>query len=273
MKTIHLLTNETKEHQIIETKLFSNEFIISIPHSGLLVPTKIKEKLNLNQSILIGTDLFTNQLYNFEQGIKINFNLNPYVINVGRNIIPDPTKPKHLQTDPFHLDSLTGEPILKEEFYEEEKQELLQHYHHYHQQLEQAIKEMKQQLGYALLFDCHSMFPIGLQNTPDAGKERADFVIGTLNQTSAHTKLISVFSENLKKTNSVAIDKPYQGGYITQKYHNPKNNIHVLQLETNKKLYLDELQPNSQIKEINSIIFQAIQATSRTAKQLFTKQL
>ena len=149
MKTIHLLTNETKEHQIIETKLFSNEFIISIPHSGLLVPTKIKEKLNLNQSILIGTDLFTNQLYNFEQGIKINFNLNPYVINVGRNIIPDPTKPKHLQTDPFHLDSLTGEPILKEEFYEEEKQELLQHYHHYHQQLEQAIKEMKQVLSEA----------------------------------------------------------------------------------------------------------------------------
>ena len=32
----------------------------------------------------------------------------------------------------------------------------------------------------------------------------------------------------------------FSGGYITKKYGNPNNGIHVIQIEINKKLYMDE---------------------------------
>ena len=32
----------------------------------------------------------------------------------------------------------------------------------------------------------------------------------------------------------------FSGGYITKKYGNPRNGIHVIQIEINKKLYMDE---------------------------------
>ncbi len=283
MKTTNVLTNEnqdTNPADFIITKNKTNDYILSIPHSGLLIPTEFQDKLNLNQSLLIGTDLFTEQVYNTNQGKSITFQLNPYLINVGRNKTIDLTKPKHLQTDPFHLDSLTKETILKEEFSEAEKQTLFQYYDQYHQQLKQAIFDIKQEQGFALLFDCHSMNSIGLQNTPDSGKERPDFVIGCLNNTSANPKLISIFQETLKQEAKkfgwqVEKDNPYQGGYITQKYHDPKNNIHVLQLELKKSLYMDEslksgnFQINQErLKKVTSILSQAFQTTAKEARRI-----
>ena len=32
----------------------------------------------------------------------------------------------------------------------------------------------------------------------------------------------------------------FSGGYITKKYGDPNNGIHVIQIEINKKLYMDE---------------------------------
>ena len=44
----------------------------------------------------------------------------------------------------------------------------------------------------------------------------------------------------LKKGYSVSLNYPYSGGFITQKYYNHKASTQTLQIEINKKLYLDE---------------------------------
>ena len=286
MKTINILTKsiqETNSTDFTITNHQTTNYILSIPHSGLLIPVEFQNNLNFNQSMLIGTDLFTERIYSSSKSII--FQLNPYLVNVGRSKIIDLSKPKHLQTDPFHLDSLTGEKIMKEEFSSEQKQIMLQYYDQYHQTIQQSIEEMKQKRGFALLFDCHSMNSIGLQNTPDSGKERPDFVIGCLNHTSAHPKIISTFYQTLKQESqkfgwTIMIDHPYSGGYITQKYHYPKNNIHVLQVEIKKSLYMDEsLQQGNfeinqdRLKIVKKIISQAFQATASTAQEINTKPL
>ena len=38
----------------------------------------------------------------------------------------------------------------------------------------------------------------------------------------------------------VALNKPYAGGYITERYGTPNEGIHALQIEVNRALYMDE---------------------------------
>ena len=35
-------------------------------------------------------------------------------------------------------------------------------------------------------------------------------------------------------------NKPYAGGYITERYGRPRNNVHAIQIELNRSLYADE---------------------------------
>jgi N-formylglutamate amidohydrolase len=38
----------------------------------------------------------------------------------------------------------------------------------------------------------------------------------------------------------VALNKPYAGGYITERYGTPGEALHTLQIEINRALYMDE---------------------------------
>jgi N-formylglutamate amidohydrolase len=38
----------------------------------------------------------------------------------------------------------------------------------------------------------------------------------------------------------VALNKPYAGGYITERYGTPSEGLHALQIEVNRALYMDE---------------------------------
>jgi N-formylglutamate amidohydrolase len=38
----------------------------------------------------------------------------------------------------------------------------------------------------------------------------------------------------------VALNKPYAGGYITERYGVPSDSLHTLQIEVNRALYMDE---------------------------------
>ena len=113
---------------------------------------------------------------------------------------------------------------------------------------------MKKIHGHALIFDCHSMNSIGLKNTPDEGMERPDFAIGTLDDTSADKKIISAYYKTLKEEAgkfSLTVEKnnPYKGGYITQKYGKPSDNVHVIQLEMKRSLFMNESLNGSSIED------------------------
>jgi N-formylglutamate deformylase len=40
---------------------------------------------------------------------------------------------------------------------------------------------------------------------------------------------------------SISVNDPYAGGYTTQRYGRPLDHIHVLQIELDRTLYMDEL--------------------------------
>jgi len=109
----------------------------------------------------------------------------------------------------------------------------------YHATLNGLLLEAKTRFGYAVLIDCHSM-----PSTPmaDSNGMRPDFVLGDRYGTSCHPELIQRAAHQLRGLGYVvSLNKPYAGGYITEHYGQPHEGRHVLQVEINRALYMDEL--------------------------------
>ena len=100
------------------------------------------------------------------------------------------------------------------------------------------LAEAQREFGLAVLIDCHSMpsNPIA-----DQGAARPDFVLGDRFGTSCSGELTRLAASQLKAQGyAVALNKPYAGGYITEHYGRPHKSQHVLQIEINRALYMDE---------------------------------
>jgi len=111
-------------------------------------------------------------------------------------------------------------------------------YEPYHATLKALLAEAKEQFGFAVLIDCHSM-----PSSPmaDQGVGRPDFVLGDRFGTSCSPDLIRLASGQLKALGHVVVlNKPYAGGFITEHYGRPHEGIHTLQVEINRALYMDE---------------------------------
>ena len=274
---------EVKDEELVFVENKSDDYILSVPHSGVYILSEFKDRFKLSNHLLIGSDLFTERLYNIGKGVMIISKLNNYQLNLNRfKQGRDSSMTKFLQRDPFQGRNLDGTVPLKQSFSEEEKKALLGFYDKYHVLIKQSIDKMKKEKDYALMFDCHSMSSHALADTPDTGEERADFVIGTLDDTSADIRIIDAFEKALK----IEADKhrlivrknyPYKGGYILYQHANPSKGIHVLMLEVKKSLYMNEGFDNEKgafkvkpegLKLVNSIISKAFNAASEAAKNL-----
>ena len=108
----------------------------------------------------------------------------------------------------------------------------------YHHKLRSLLQLMRRQHGVAVLLDCHSM-PSSARGRFD--KPRADIILGDRYGTSCAPGLVDLAQTTLERLGlSVARNKPYAGGFITEHYGAPAQSIHVFQIEINRALYLDE---------------------------------
>jgi N-formylglutamate deformylase len=108
----------------------------------------------------------------------------------------------------------------------------------YHRALETLLAATKAEHGWALLVDCHSM-PSAIRAAGERG--RADFVIGDRYGTSCAGEVVDAIASVLSGLGyAVLRNKPYAGGYITERYGAPATGRHAVQIEINRALYLDE---------------------------------
>jgi N-formylglutamate amidohydrolase len=108
----------------------------------------------------------------------------------------------------------------------------------YHETLSALLLEAKREFGLAVLIDCHSM-----PSSPTADRTigRPDFVLGDRFGTSCSGELTRLAAAALEAQGyAVALNKPYAGGYITEHYGRPHKAQHVLQIEINRALYMNE---------------------------------
>ncbi len=115
-------------------------------------------------------------------------------------------------------------------------------YRPYHARLARLLRELRDAHGRVWHVDWHSMKSVGNAMTPDGpGASRPDFIVGDLDGTSAEPALTEHVVELLRaRGHSVAVNKPYKGGEILRRHGRPEQEIHCVQVEMNRGLYLDE---------------------------------
>lgn len=111
-------------------------------------------------------------------------------------------------------------------------------YKPYHRALRRLITKVHQTFGAAVVVDCHSMPSIGVSRDEP---RRPDLVIGDRYGTSCAPLLPDMIEHTMTRLGySIGRNKPYAGGFITEHYGSPAAGLHVVQLELNRAVYMDE---------------------------------
>lgn len=123
-----------------------------------------------------------------------------------------------------------------------EVQSRIEHcYKPYHGALANLLARTRERFGTYLLIDCHSMPSIGGPMDRDPGNNRVDMVLGDANGTACTQRVTNLAHQVLRDMGyRVVLNSPYAGGFTTRNYGKPSENVHALQIEVNRALYMDE---------------------------------
>jgi N-formylglutamate amidohydrolase len=112
----------------------------------------------------------------------------------------------------------------------------------YHQALAQLIDTAHARFGTVFHINCHSMNSVaGKMGEGGEGTERADFVLGDRDQTTCDPAFTGFVRATLAAMGyAVKVNDPYKGVELVRAYSDPARGRHSLQIEINKRLYMDE---------------------------------
>jgi N-formylglutamate deformylase len=112
----------------------------------------------------------------------------------------------------------------------------------YHQKLREQLDATYRRSGKVYHINCHSMRCVaGKQSEDGAGSVRPDFVIGDRDGTTCEPRFTELVRSTLAGMGyRVTVNDPYKGVELIRAYCDPKAGRHSLQIEINKRLYMDE---------------------------------
>ncbi|RYY81840.1 MAG: N-formylglutamate amidohydrolase [Comamonadaceae bacterium] len=248
----------------------SAPLVLDSPHSGVLYPDDFGhgcDPLLLRQA----EDTHVEKLYDFAPGLGVAWieALFPRsYLDANRNVTELDVRllegkwTEPVETDPALLSkvrlgkgliwSMTddGLPIYARKLTVDEVQRRIdQCWRPYHAAVAQAISAAHARHGYSIHLNCHSMPAVSSSHSTDfPGLVHADFVIGDRDGTSAGEALSRRLCELLRGFGyDVAYNHPYKGVELVRRYGDPAGHRHSIQVEINRKLYMDErtLEPNA----------------------------
>ena len=108
----------------------------------------------------------------------------------------------------------------------------------YHARVAAELAALRSRWGAALLLDLHSMPPLGERGGTNAA---AEFVLGDrFGATSDGGLVATAFACLAAAGVRAAHNRPYAGGYALDRHAAPRRGIHALQLEVDRRSYLDD---------------------------------
>ncbi len=123
----------------------------------------------------------------------------------------------------------------------------------YHMQIAATLSQMRAKFGIAVLLDVHSMPPLHLQMTGT----QPQIVIGDLFGRSAHSRFSESLIARIRQHGfAAALNHPYSGDYVLRRHSDPARNVHALQLEIDRQLYLDDIlrEPGSGLPAMTGLV-------------------
>lgn len=127
----------------------------------------------------------------------------------------------------------------------------------YHETLTSLIDESLGQFSEAILIDCHSMPHEAIENISHPHGHLPDIVLGDRFGAAAAPEIMErVESVFLAAGLNVVRNAPFAGAYMAQHYGRPSRGQHVIQIEIDRALYMDEttIKPNSNFKAFKALL-------------------
>ena len=255
--------------------------LISIPHGGDTVPPEVADLVSITESdIFYDGDALTREIYDFGKRVDavVETPIARAIVDVNRSSDDRaPANPdgvvKTVTTDgtPVYMEGMFPNDALVEDL-------LQRYYFPYHKRLGDLLGSRGTNTKLAL--DCHSMLKRSPAASDHPGEprpliclsnrgDREGMPVSGRGPVTCPPEWIRALAESLGQAFSgggrVAMNDPFAGGYISQ-YHYERMGIPWIQIEINRKLYLNEtyLDPGRLrvdqriIRELRARIFDAI---------------
>jgi N-formylglutamate amidohydrolase len=132
----------------------------------------------------------------------------------------------------------------------------------YHAAVADALDQACQRFGFAVLLDCHSMPPLN-------GLRPARIVVGDAHGKSAGKGVAAEVAREARIHGyAAAINAPYAGAHSLARHGRPADNVHALQIEVDRSLYLerDMRAPSDGLRRTQSLFWDLAQAAVAAAQ-------
>jgi N-formylglutamate amidohydrolase len=130
-------------------------------------------------------------------------------------------------------------------------------WHPYHQALAGLIEETRSEFGQAVLIDCHSMPHEAIEAHTRPGQARPEVVLGDRYGATAGREVMERVEAAFAGAGlRVGRNAPFAGAYVAQAYGRPSRGVHVVQVEIDRALYMDEVrvEPLAGFAEFRALI-------------------
>ncbi len=117
----------------------------------------------------------------------------------------------------------------------------------WHDTLEQLMSDSVALFGEAILIDCHSMPHEAIEGLSNARGSRPEIVLGDRFGAAASADVVDrIESAFVAAGLRVSRNAPFAGAFVTQHYGRPTRGRHVVQIEIDRALYMNEtkIRPN-----------------------------
>lgn len=231
--------------------------LLTIPHSGEEIPQEAYWLTSHPSELLLrDVDRFVDVLYSEairDIGLpsvqtlvhRYAADLNRYPEDIDAAAVEGSPHPAGKFTQGFHwVKSTIGEMIIEHPIPLAVHDLIVKRYHdRFHELIASRIAEIQALHGKSPVyhFDLHSMPSRGTGAHADQGRSRAEVVLSDFEGRSCAPEFMNLTRRVFESVGfEVAINWPYKGGRMTQRYGRPEAGHHTVQIELNRKLYMNE---------------------------------
>ncbi|SMF72222.1 N-formylglutamate amidohydrolase [Xaviernesmea oryzae] len=233
--------------------------VFDSPHSGLVIPDF--ERIVPDELVRVAADTYVDDLFGFAPSIgaplliahfprsflDLNRSLKDVDLEMVEGEWPHPVRDSASARRGMGLTwryAWGDTPMYGRRFTAKELEDRIDTYWRpYHREIVRLLDETYAAFGKVYHVNCHSMPAVGHVLSPDpAGTVRKDVVVGDYDGQASEPDFVRLVVETLEAFGySVSLNIPFRGAELVSAYSAPARNRHSIQIELNRKLYMDEV--------------------------------
>lgn len=264
--------------ELVRPEVTRSGVIVASPHSGRDYPEDLLRRTILSdRAIRSSEDAFVDRLVADAPSLGVPLllaltprayvdlnrgadELDPALVEGVRRVMHNPRVTSGLGVIPRVV--ANGQPIYRGKLSRAEAQARIEeHWLPYHMALRALIDEQTASFGKAILLDIHSMPHEAIDEFSQNGGRTPDVVLGDRFGAACDAEIVDFIEQAFVAEGlRVARNAPFAGAYITQQYGRPALRQHVVQVELDRSIYMDErrVEPTADFEAVQAMLSRVI---------------